>query len=327
MTIRRRVYFALVLVAIGPFLLAMDLGGVAADGVVRWTDFTWHHVSANGRRLEKAALLLPATIAGLPGTHAFQLDTGSHLNFLHGGAISDVNADAAAKLVPSPSASDAAAALTGTVAGASMTGEPFTVIPAYRAIFTRGEPTPVIGTIGLRFLERRVLVIDYPGTRVALLDAGNPLPPAISRKTKFFPLDYRNGKIYVPVTLDGQASSQYFFDTGSSLFPLMTTRDEWRRLTGREPEAPGNVRYTVPSWNDVWMETIGAPMLGQLGVGPVTAKAPMVFFINDARFQVDRMPNTRGIIGNALIAADHAIVIDLPGRRIGFIRSKDLARE
>lgn len=36
------------------------------------------------------------------------------------------------------------------------------------------------------------------------------------------------------------------------------------------------------------------------------------------------MPNTRGIIGNALLVQEYAIVIDLPGKRIGFILSEDL---
>ncbi len=293
-----------------------------------WTGFVWHAIDANGQRLEKAALFVPATIAGLKGRHALQLDTGAHLNFLHGGAVADVDPAYAAALTQSVS-------LSGEIAGAPMAGERFVVQPGYRAIFSKGEPTPVIGMIGLPFLERRVLIIDYPRARLALFDAGrssasalpspSSLPPAIIEKTTFVPLDYRNGKIYVPLTVDGQTRVEYFFDTGASLFPLVTDREEWMRLTQRQTDDPRNSRYTLPSLNDKWLETIGAPMNGRLKLGPVSAKNAMVFFIDDATFRVDRIPKTRGIIGNALFVREYAVVIDIPGRRMGFIRSAELA--
>ena len=150
------------------------------------------------------------------------------------------------------------------------------------------------------------------------------MPTAIVQKSTFSPLEYRNGKIYVSVTMDGQTRSEYFFDTGASLFPLITTQEEWERLTRRRFDDPRNHRYTLPSWNDTWLETVGAPMTGRLKMGPVSSQRPMVFFINDGRFRIDQMPKTRGIIGNALLVREYAIVIDLPGRRMGFIRSADL---
>lgn len=315
---RRRTFHALV--AALPLLLVIRLGSVATGGPLRWTDFAWHAVDANGQRLERAALLVPATIVGLPGTHALQLDTGAHLNFLHGGAVADVDPAYAAAL-------GRWALLTGEIAGMSVTDERFTVLADYRAIFMRGEPTPVIGTLGLPFLERRVLIIDYPRARLAVRDASSPLPTAILQKSRFSPLDYRNGKIYVPVTLDGQTRSEYVFDTGASLFPLMTTQEEWERLTRRRFDDPRNHRYTLPSWNDTWREAVGAPMMGRLRMGPVSSGRPMVFFVNDARFRIDQLPKTRGIIGNALLVREYAIVIDIPGRRMGFIRSVDLAHK
>lgn len=146
-------------------LLAIRLGGVAPTEPLRWTDFAWHAVDANGQRLDKAALLVRTTIVGLPGTHALQLDTGSHLNYLHAGAVADVDPAYAAAL-------GRHAWLTGETAGTSTT-ELFTVLADYRAIFTQGEPTPIIGTLGLPFLEGRVLIIDYPRARLAVRDASS----------------------------------------------------------------------------------------------------------------------------------------------------------
>jgi hypothetical protein len=34
----------------------------------------------------------------------------------------------------------------------------------------------------------------------------------------------------------------------------------------------------------------------------------MVFFVNDARFRIDQMLKTRGLIGNALVVREYAIV-------------------
>lgn len=325
MTLALRLRTLNTLVAATVLLLTTHLGSVAPEGALPWTGFVWHAIDANGQRLEKAALFVPATIAGLPGSHRLQLDTGAHLNFLHGGAVADVDSAFAASLSQS-------AALSGEVAGAKMSGEQFAVQPGYRAIFTKGEPTPVIGMIGLPFLQHRVLIIDYPRARLAMLDAtgASPLPAAaaaVLQKATFLPLEYRNGKIYVPLTVDGETRSDYFFDSGASLFPLVTDKEEWIRLTQRKVDDPRNQRYTLPSLNDKWLEVIGAPMTGSLKIGPVSAKEPMVFFINDPTFRVDRMPNTRGIIGNSLFVREYAVVIDIPGRRIGFIRSADVARD
>jgi hypothetical protein len=295
----------------------------SATASLSWQPFRWHDIDAGGTRIERAALFMAVTIEGVPGERMMQLDTGAHYNALHGGAVADVAPTLGATLEQSAK-SRTPVSIAGTIAGVPVTAEKFEVIPGYRMIFERGKPTPVIGTIGLPFLKSRVLVIDYPRARLAVLADGAELPAAIEKVMTFEPIERRNDKIYVRVAVDGVDQPGYFFDTGASMAPLATTPEEWRRLTGRTPDDPRNVRYKLPTWNDVWLEQVAAPLIGSLSIGPVSRQSPLIFFPNDPAYRLDSFPGTRGLVGNALFTADHAIVLDLRRLRIGFARSADL---
>jgi hypothetical protein len=288
-----------------------------ATAATKWVPFQWLAATASGHRLERAALLVDATIAGLPGRHRLQLDTGAHASFLHGGAVADVDAAYARGLGGHPQ-------LAGEIAGVAVTREPFSVIDGYRAIFTPGTPTPVIGTLGLPFLQHGTIVLDYPRRRLAMLEPGTSLPRAIEQAAAFLPIEHRNGKVYVPVDVQGTRHHQFFFDTGASIFPLAVSQADWQRMTQRAPHDSRNQRLTVPSWNNTFFEMVGAPLNGTIRVGPVSRRAPLVFFVNDARFTFDALPGTQGLLGNALFADEFVVILDLPGRRIGFAKSAAL---
>jgi hypothetical protein len=288
-----------------------------------WQSFRWHDINAGATRLERAALFVTVTIEGVPGERMMQLDTGAHYNALHGAAVADI-APALGATLEQSAKSRTPATVAGTIAGVHVTGEKFEVLPGYRAIFERGKPAPVIGTIGLPFFKSRLLVIDYPRARLAIVAAGAELPLAIERVMTFEPVERRNDKLYVRVAVDGVNQPGYFFDTGASLATLATTPEEWRRLTGRTLDDPRNVRHKLPTWNDAWLESVSAPMIGSLSIGPVRRSSPPIVTFDDPAYRLDALPGTRGLVGNALFTADHAIVIDLRRLRIGFARSADL---
>lgn len=74
----------------------------------------------------------------------------------------------------------------------------------------------MVGTIGAPFFENRILILDFVGSRVAILDA---LPAEVERRAVFSPL-HRNNKVFVTFTLNGKQEKEMVFDTGSSAFAL-----------------------------------------------------------------------------------------------------------
>lgn len=283
---------------------------------VSWVSFRWLSATVPGKELARAGVAIPATLGErFPGVHYLQFDTGSEFNFLHGGAINDV----ASSLATTPGKP---IRISGTIAGVSVTDEPFHVMADYRSSFNDGVQ-PVIGTLGLPFIRHRRVIVDFPRGRLAVLPTDGRLPRELEQTADFLSIEDRNGKIYVPLQFLGTRQDGFFLDTGSSAFAVITSSSEWRHMTRRDVDDPRNERLQVPSW-DQSVDLIGAPLLGELRFGPVVAHAPSVYAVADGPFSFDRLPRTRGLIGNALFWAAFMLVLDLPRGRVGIVRSAAL---
>ena len=246
---RRRAHLTLAAIA-----LALAGAWLRVDGTEpqpRWRRFRWFAATFGDERVERAALLVPVRLAGLAGEHDLQLDLGSSQTLLHGGSIHDV--------APSFPLRAGATAVSGTMAGVPVAAEPVHVLAGFRATVTREAHMPTVGTLGLAFFERRVLVLDYPGRRFMVLADGAPIPPGLARRARFFPIVRRNGKLYVPIDIDGKAQTGAFFDTGASAFALVTSTRDWRSLTGLQGDEPSLQRRTGSSW-DTEITLVGGAM-------------------------------------------------------------------
>jgi hypothetical protein len=130
------------------------------------------------------------------------------------------------------------------------------------------------------------------------------------------PAVHRNGKLYVPIEVAGVAEEGIFIDSGSSAFSLVTSPPEWQRLTGRRGDEPSNQRMAISSW-DIDITMIGAPMTGDLRLGPAVRRRPTIWFTSDSRASFDAWPLTKGLFGNELLADQFVVVVDLPNGRFG----------
>jgi len=167
-----------------------------------------------------------------------------------------------------------------------------------------------------------VLLLDFPRQRFAILDSAQRLPQEIVDHASFVPIDYRNGHAFVPLRLGNRVVEDFFFDTGASLFPLTTTPDLWRTLTGRTGNESANTRWRVNSWGKS-LEMIGAPLVGDMRIGGLRVSDPLVFherpdgtgqdFFSTVPYRVG------GHFGNALFYDRHVIILDLPRRRFGIL--------
>jgi hypothetical protein len=277
---------------------------------VAWQPFQWIAASIGGHEFDRAALAVPATLDGLPGEHLLQLDLGATRSVLHGGALHDLGAGA--------TLTGGSTTISGSIAGVRVDKHTIGVLPGFKATLTRGQPLPVIGTLGLDFFQHRILVLDFPNGRFAVLPERADVPSDFVAGITYLDAEQRNGRLYVPVSFNGATQPGFFFDTGASAFAMVTSQDEWTRLTGRRPDDPANVRLTGSSW-EVEVTFVGAPMRGTLSVGPASLAQPKVWFADDQRFSFSNWPATRGMVGNELFSEDAIIVVDLPRHRFGVL--------
>lgn len=186
------------------------------------------------------------------------------------------------------------------------------------------DPAPKIGTLGLHFFLRRVLLLDLPGQRFAVLDSTAPLPPEIERRASWVPIEYRNDKMFLPLTLNGKVYDDFFYDSGASLFAVSTTPEVWRDATGRTGSEPDNVTWTVPSFGDP-VVLRGAPARGRLSIGAASLGRPLIFHLASGPERLDPRNwgfRTSGLIGNALFEERYMLIVDLPRRRFGLVERR-----
>ena len=167
--------------------------------------------------------------------------------------------------------------------------------------------------------EQRVLLLNFVGQRMAVLGYGEELQPEVARRFSFVPLDYRNRKMFVWLTVNSVTERYLAFDTGSSSLPLSTSRRRWLEWTGRKPNDPANQLRKVDSWGEA-VTLVGAPIQGKMCVGSACMTSPLAFFdsAGSAALNYDRAPfPIDGVFGNVLFDGKFTVVVDLPRRRFG----------
>ena len=240
---------------------------------------------------------------GMSGPMLMQLDTGTPASVLLGKSYEQLHRNDTV-------VGQAARKLGGWVAGRRFDNEVFGVLP------NLGEPRR-LGSLGAMFFEQRVLIIDFVSQRIAILGPRQDLPA----KFDFIPLDYRDHKIFVTLTLNGSADRDMIFDTGSSALPLFTTARRWQEWTGRRPNDPRNLALKGKSWGKE-VTLAGAPLKGSICLGKACLSDPLIFFAPAvlANLDLERAPyRIAGIFGNALFDGRYTVVVDLPHRRFGLM--------
>jgi hypothetical protein len=287
------------------FVLCGAAAAQSGSGAVAWSRIVWESdsVTIAGRPVERAALMVEMRLDGMSGPMLMQLDTGTPASILLGKSYEQLRrSDRVVAL--------AGRKLGGWVAGQRFDNEVFVVLP------NLGEPRR-LGSLGAMFFEQRVLIIDFVSQRIAILDPRQDLPA----KFDFVPLDYRDHKIFVALTLNGSAESDIIFDTGSSALPLFTTARRWQVWTGRRTDDPRNLVLKGKSWGKE-VTLAGAPLKGSLCLGKACLSDPLIFFaptvlanldLERARYRIS------GILGNALFDGRFTAVVDLPHRRFGLM--------
>lgn len=280
----------------------------AVSANLSWSPIHWESAKIGDRTVDKAALLVPVQLDGRPGPILVQLDLGADLSQFDSVAYEQLFGKGTA-----PRDKPKKLAFTGVFGGARVEEHLFDVVPQ------RGEPTPagkpiLLGTLGADFFAKRILILDFVRQRVAIVDEGAALPEDLEKQANFASITVRDGSLFVPLSINGKTETDYFYDTGSSAFPIVTTRARWQSLTGRTGKEPGNEVWRVNSWGREAV-MVGAPISGDIRLGDARLDRPLVFFESSG------IPNLAdsNLFGNALFFNRFTVIVDISGKRFGLI--------
>ncbi len=299
-----------------PAAVAQQAAG-AQQAASAWSNFEWAAATIGAKKFDRAALLVPITLQDVRGQYYLQLDAGSDTSGFY-----EVPYNQVMKNVGRTQAIPGRATWTGSLGKYRVTNLPIEVKRKFGDPVDPNDEHPVIGTLGLDFFSRRVLVLDFPGRRFAVRDA-EQAQFEVEKQAVFVPARYRDGKLFIPVTLGGKLfEDSFFFDTGTSALPMTMSQRLWKELTGKSGAEPDNIVLEVNSW-DVKVKLIGSRLRGSVAIGPVTLDNPEAYFNQSDPQEFENWPyKVSGLIGNAAFYDSFAVIIDSPRNRFGIVRAR-----
>lgn len=304
-------------------LLCAAFSWPAAPGVA-WFPFQWYGEKVDGKYYDKLAMFLPVRVQALRGRFIAQFDLGSDATMLYEETLKNYF----------PSHRHLYALLDTAQRGTTDAGNhnyatqglPVRlggcVIAHPRLLSGQGEAVPpdslysnsqkLVGTIGADFLQHKVLVIDFPHRRMAVLDS---VDASWRARTAFVTAHVRRNRFHIPLTIN-QRTYWALFDTGSSLFAFNTDQATWRGLVGR-PVATDSLH--VNSWGKQ-VAFYGAPLRTAVFLGRTQLPRATAWYTRDARhLAFTKAEHIDAITGNAFFL-HNTVVLDFEHGRFGVVK-------
>ncbi len=287
----------------------------ANAGSIPWISFYWSPIKNNGKTLAKGVLLVPIKIRSFPDTYYVQLDTGASATIFY--SVPKSIQDELVGNWEKGQAFHLPLHIGSSVL--TFTGIMIKTSPAA----DMSTPHPLIGTLGQNAFLNRVVFIDFIHQRIALLRLKQVKQQYLAG-VSFVHMTYRNNELFIPLSLGRRHyPDDFFYDSGSSLFSLITTRPLWERMTGRSLDDPKNDIMNINDWGQT-ATMVGAEARDTLSIGPIRVASPMIYFQKSANSNniANAKYPVKGVVGNALFYDCCMIVIDAPHKRFGIKKIK-----
>jgi hypothetical protein len=177
----------------------------------------------------------------------------------------------------------------------------------------------IIGTIGSDIIENKILMIDYPNTKLTLSEKLND---SISKKAKFTKFIFPNRKIFIPTEIEG-LKSDVLFDTGSSVCDLMTSEENYNLLAKIGAKPYRNDGYT---WGEKsYSYTINSDAIYKFDTFSIPCKTVSYPGIEESwkrtalKFGMYRL-KILGITGNKMFL-NKTVIVDTKNLKFGIIEN------
>ncbi len=240
------------------FLLSILLLSITSFGQkMEWIPFNWEGASVSGKYFDKLAITIPVSVDELPHKFNLQLDLGAINTVFYGNSInpylekyqelkSKIDTTLTFRIQSQTNFKLKGVELKlGNVNLGKINIGIFknfgTKIPK-DSVNTKSEKH--IGTIAPDLFQNKILIIDYAKRRICITEK---LPKKYSN-ANFIPYKIKNGRIKIPLNIDGK-SEDLLFDTGSSLFSLITTEERANKIT--EDKVVDSLK--ISSWGNYYM--------------------------------------------------------------------------
>ncbi len=278
------------------------------------TPFLWQGDSIHSEWEAHAAILIPVIVKNCPRTFYMQFDTGSPYSLLYNNKIASIQSK-----YPKSMPLDV---VYGKIKGfAFKVGK--TRIATKQMAVSQFDSTPVdwentggieiIGTIGSDLIDKRTLIIDYPSNRIII---SKKISEKILKNTQLEDFVYSNGSIVLPAKLRG-VKTRLYFDTGSSMFGLLTNKKTCEELAIPDAKL---IKYEVKSWDRVF---IAHSLASNVDIKFANTVIPLksssyIDGVSDSQGEYMSKMGIDGMTGNKLFL-NYILVLDTKNQKFGFM--------
>jgi hypothetical protein len=291
-----------------------------------WIKFIWEADYVGNKYFDKTSISIPIKIQGLPYKFKAQFDLGALTTMFYGNTISTYS-DLFPTLIKETR--DTLAFKEGRFKG-------FKNINLYldNVLFSnitvmkmpnfgdslsldsaKSSTIKAIGTIGGDLVENKILMIDYPNQRICIIDS---LPPFLMKKIDFINAKFSpTGRVKIPFRI-GKNEIYLMFDTGSSIFPIVTCNANAASIT--DENAPITDSITISSWGKTYY-VYQKKIKGEMYLGNRIIHNNLVYYSDKVTSKKHCDENQiLGYTGNVLFL-DKVLIIDYKNKRFGVLQN------
>lgn len=299
------------------FSLAQDMGSLPPNQLVlpaadQRIAFIWQGDSMGTAWNPHSAMLIPVKLKNCPRQFYMQFDLGTPNSILYKNKIQDI-AKKYPKAISWNDSLNKLVDLRFRVDKTEVTAKEISFIKLNGRVNWDKDAKEIIGTLGADLIENRIVMINYPETYLLLSNdtettAGLPLVDFM----------FARRAVLLPATLKGKKLMLYF-DTGSSAFELLTSKETATALA-----APGaeTTTYPVQSWNNTLIANT-VPTNDSIRVGEQTIPLVASTYVeNVSQTMIDQMlkMGIGGMTGNKLFL-DYTLILDTRNKKFGLKRA------
>ena len=282
-------------------------------------NFIWESVEINGKLKEKAAMSVPFRIEDIPYNFKCQFDLGSYNSWIYENSFKPIK-----ELYPSYRNSISNTEdLTEIKLSTTEIGSYKVLNHKYLLYKDFGDKYSIedfestdaknVCTIGSDIFAEKYLLIDYPNNK---LQVHEYLPNIDSNNFVFTPINFDAGFIKVSLQIDGKLK-QFMFDTGSSLFALIVSPEDWKNY---KIESSPIDTLTISSWGNSY-DIYGSQINPTVSINELKLSTTgQLVYSNHFYKDFFKSEKIAGLIGNAFFI-DRRVIIDYKNMLLGVERN------
>jgi len=278
--------------------------------------FYWKADSVGSRSEPHAALLVPVKLPGCPKQFYMQFDLGSPYSLFYKNKLAAIHSKYP-RTKQSGDTSGKLANFSFKLGSTSVFAKEILVQQFDSSSIDWGNKKgiDIIGTIGADLIDGKVAVIDYPNKKLSLADT----IPAKFSGISYSGFIYANRRVLLPAIILGKQTLLYF-DTGSSMYELLTSKNSCEALA-----VPGSelVQNKVWSWNKYLVANTRASN-DSIFVGGTKIPLHSTTYIdgtNAAQAEQMMKMGIGGMTGNKIFM-QYKLVLDTRNKKFGLMQAR-----